>query len=360
VKKTVLIAQERSGFLKLAPLYTVLKKNGLLDPVPVLAVRSGEIAEYEALASVFGMTGALRIVPVDGGTPVGETASLMLAFEQILVGLDAEFVVPGGHDNAAIAAALAASRMGIPVVSIDAGLRSYNRAEQEEVNRLVIDSIAALHIVSEHSGAYNLINEGLSEEQLIFAGNTSIDSLVTLITESNRSEVLRTFGLGPKRFVTALFGMPFRSETAANYDLLFKVLESIAAMATVILPCAAEAVESLQETFGTIPGLQIIAMPGYVDLLRILKESAFVLTDTEEFQSELTVMSVPCLTLRESTTRPATIEVGTNLLVAWDEQEILERVSVILSRKPAGKTLIPEKWDGASAARIAAVLEKAV
>lgn len=360
MKKTVLIAQSRSGFLKLAPLYTVLKKNGLLEPVPVLAVRSGEIAEYEALASAFGMTGALRIVPIDGGTPVGETATLLLAFEHILEGLDAQFVVPGGNDNAAIAAALAASRMGIPVVSIDAGLRSYNRAEPEEINRLVIDSIAALHIVSEHSGAYNLINEGLSEEQLIFAGNTSIDSLVTLIAEAGKSEVLKTLSLGSKKFVTALFGMPFRDETAANYDLLSKVLESIAATAPVLLPCAAEAVESLQETFGTIPGLRIIAMPGYVDLLRILKDSAFVLTDTDEFQSELTVLNVPCLSLRETTDRPATIEVGTNVLVAWDEEEILERASVILSGKPLGKTLIPEKWDGASAKRIAAVLEKAV
>ncbi|NTU59301.1 MAG: UDP-N-acetyl glucosamine 2-epimerase [Chlorobiaceae bacterium] len=359
VKKIVLIAQERSSFLHVAPLVNVLKNNALLEPVLVRALRPGDSAEHDALTAAFGFADEIRTVPIEAGTPVGETAALMFAFERIFTEIAPDFVVPGGPDSAALAASLVASRMGIPVVSLDAGLRSYDRTEPDEVTRLVIDAIATLHFVSEHSGIYNLINEGFADDTLLFAGNTTIDSLVTLIGQTNNSGVLDSFEFEPKKFVTVLLGMPLRAETAQNSDTLCKILESIAATTTVLLPCGTKPAESLHEVFGSIPGIKVVGMPGYIDMLRVLKDSAFVLTDTSEFEAELTVMNVPCLTMRETTARPSTIEVGTNVLVECDEQEILERASVILSGKPTGKTLIPEKWDGASAARIAEVLERA-
>ena len=359
LKKIVLIAQGRFGFLKVASLFAPLESSGLLEPVPVLVVREGDAGETESLASVFGIEGRLRRVPLDPGSPASETAGLMLSFERLFVEIAPDFIVPGGYDDAAVAATITATRMGIPVVSLDAGLRSHDRSEQEELNRLIIDSVAALHFVSEHSGVYNLINEGFSDERILFAGNTSIDSLVTLIGEANRSGVLSDLEVKPKKFATVLLSMPLRPETAANRDLLCKVLESLAATTTVLLPVDAVTDTGLQEVFGSVPGLRFVSRPGPVDLLRVLKESAFVLTDTDEFESELTVMNVPCLTMRQSTARPSTIEIGTNVLVEFDGQEILERASAILSGKKKGKALIPEKWDGASAKRIADVLEKA-
>ncbi|NTW52866.1 MAG: UDP-N-acetyl glucosamine 2-epimerase [Chlorobiaceae bacterium] len=360
MKKIVLIAQERAAFLHVAPLFNVLKNNRLLEPVLVRALRPGDSADNDALAAAFGLSDELRTIPVEALTSIGETASLMLAFERIFVEISPDFVVPGGNDSASLAAALVASRMGIPVVSLEAGLRSYDRTEPEEVTRLVLDSVATLLFVSEHSGVYNLINEGVADERILFVGNTAIDSLVKLIGDANNSGVLDSLEVIPKKYVTVLLGMPLRSETDQNRELLCNVLESIAATTTVLLPCATEPAESLRDAFGTIDGLKVIGMPGYVEMLRVLKESAFVLTDTNEFEAELTVMNVPCLTMRQSTSRPSTIEVGTNELVEWDEQEILERASVILSGKPTGKTLIPEKWDGASAKRVAEILERAV
>ena len=360
MKKIVLVAQGRFGFLKIASLFSVLDGNGRLEPVPALVLRKGESAPEASVLAAFGLEGRLRSLHVEAGSPVGETAGTMLAVERLFSDVTPEFVVPGGYDNAAVAAAVAASRMGIPVVSLEAGLRSYDRSEPEEVNRLIIDSVAALHFVSEHSGAYNLINEGYSEDRIIFAGNPAVDSLVTLIGEANRSGILAALELEPKKFVTVLLGMPLSPETAGNRDQLCVVLESIAATATVLLPCSALPGGDLHEAFGSIPGIRLIPMPDSPDLLRLLKESAFVLTDTEEFESELTVMNVPCLSMRQSTCRPSTVEVGTNVLVGFDGQEILERSSVILSGKPTGKSLIPEKWDGASARRVAEVLEKAV
>jgi UDP-N-acetylglucosamine 2-epimerase len=359
VKKIVLIAQERAALLHVAPLVNVLKKNSRLEPVLFRALRADESAEHDALATALGIAGELRTVPIEAVTPVGETAELMLAFERIFADLDPDFVVPGGHDSASLAAAFVAAKMAIPVVSIDAGLRSYDRTEPEEVTRLVIDAVATLLFVSEHSGVYNLINEGVADDRILFAGNTTIDSLVKLMGKANSSTVLDSLEVKPKKFATVLLDMPLRPETAQNRDLLCKVLESIAATTTVIMPCGSEPAESLHESFGSIPGLRVVGMPGYVDMLRVLKESAFVLTDTDEFVAELTVMNVPCLTLRATAARPSTIEVGTNVLLDFDEQDILERASVILSGKPTGKTLIPEKWDGASAGRIAEVLERA-
>jgi len=194
------------------------------------------------------------------------------------------------------------------------------------------------------------MNEGFADERILFVGNTAIDSLVTLMAKANESGVLKTLSLAPKKFVTVLL----RPESSVNCDLICKVLESLASTATVLLP----GIEHSGELPSGVPGLRLIDMPGYIDLLRLLKESAFVLTDSAEFEAELTVMNVPCLTLRQSTARPSTVEIGTNVLVGWDEQEILERASVILSGKPTEKTLIPEKWDGAASKRVAEVLER--
>jgi UDP-N-acetylglucosamine 2-epimerase len=351
VKKIVLIAQDRAAFLHVAPFVSVFRKKGVFEPVLVRALTPGSRAEHDVLASAFGLSDELRTIELEPCTPVAETASLMLALERVLSELEPVFVVPGGHDSASLAGALAAAKMGIPVVSLDAGLRSYDRADPEELSRLVIDSVAALHFVSEHSGIYNLMNEGFADERILFVGNTAIDSLVTLMAKANESAVLETLSLAPKKFVTVLL----KPEPSENRDLFSKVLESLAATSTVLLPGSPSPADAL----GGVSGLRMIDMPGYIDLLRLLKESAFVLTDSAEFEAELTVMNVPCLTLRQSTARPSTVELGTNVLIASDEQEILDRASVILSGKPSEKTLIPEKWDGAAAKRIAEVLERA-
>jgi UDP-N-acetylglucosamine 2-epimerase (non-hydrolysing) len=355
VKKIVLIAQDRAAFLHVAPFVSVFRKKGVFEPVLVRALTPGSRAEHDVLASAFGLSDELRVIELEPGTPVGQTASLMLAFERLFIELEPDFVVPGGHDNASLAGALAAAKTGIPVVSLDAGLRSYDRAEPEELNRLVIDSVAALHFVSEHSGLYNLMNEGVADERILFVGNTAIDSLVALMGAANESAVLESLALAPKKFVTVLL----KPESSGNRDSLCKALESLAATSTVLLPGSASPEEAQNEALGGVPGLRMIDMPGYIDLLRLLKESAFVLTDSSEFEAELTVMNVPCLTMRQSTARPSTVELGTNVLIAPDEEDILERASVILSGKPSGKSLIPEKWDGAAATRVAEVLERA-
>jgi UDP-N-acetylglucosamine 2-epimerase (non-hydrolysing) len=351
VKKIVLIAQERPAFLHVAPFVTAFRKHGVFQPVLIRALSPGNRADHDALAAAFGLSDELRIIEMEQATPVGQAAALMLSLERMFNELEPDFVVPGGHDSASLAGALVATRMGIPVASLDAGLRSYDRSEPEEINRLVIDSIASLHFVSEHSGLYNLMNEGLADERILFVGNTAIDSLLTLIGEANKSGVLDSLSLAPKKFVTLLL----RPESSGNRDILVKVLESLAATTTVVFPCGMAPEVALCD----VPGLRMIEMPGYIDLLRLLKESALVLTDSDEFEAELTVMNVPCLTMRQATSRPSTVEIGTNLLVGNDEQAILERASFILSRKKTGKTLIPEKWDGVAAARIAEVLERA-
>ncbi|AOS84735.1 UDP-N-acetyl glucosamine 2-epimerase [Chlorobaculum limnaeum] len=350
MKKIVLIAQDRAAFLHVAPLVNVFRKNGVFEPVLVRVLSPGNRAEHDALAAAFGSPDELRIIETEPGSPVGETASYMLAFERIFNELAPDFVIPGGHDSASLAGALAAAKMGIPVASLDAGLRSYDRAEPEEINRLVIDSVAALHFVSEHSGIYNLMNEGFADERIIFVGNTAIDSLVTLMEQANESSVLESLSLTPKKFVTVLI----EPKSSGNRDLFCKVLESLAASSTVLLPGSSASDEAL----GGVEGLRMIDMPGYIDMLRLLRESAFVLTDSAEFEAELTVMNVPCLTLRPTTARPSTVEIGTNVLVAPDEEEILKRASLILSGKQSEKTLIPEKWDGAAAKRVAEVLER--
>ncbi len=360
MKTIVLIAQGRFGLLKIASLITALEAGGRVSPLPVLAVRAGqEREEADAVAEALGLQERLRRIPVEPGSDVAETAALMLALEELFTATRPDLVVPGGFGNAAVAAALTATRMGIPLVSIDAGLRSYDRTDPEEANRLLIDALASLHFVSEHSGVYNLMNEGFGDDHIRFAGNTSIDSLVEMIGGANRSGVLADLGVEPKQFALLLLSTPFTGEASGLLSLLGALSGALGTATTLLLPVAPGAEATMQEAFREVPQLRIVAVPSPVDLLRLLKEASFVLTDTDQYESELTVMNVPCLTMRQTTARPSTVEVGTNVLVGFDEAEILEHATGILSGKPAGKTLIPEKWDGAAAKRIAEVLEQA-
>jgi UDP-N-acetylglucosamine 2-epimerase len=300
----------------------------------------------------------MLLIETDPVRPVVEIASLMLRFERVFHEHEPAFVIPGGHDNASLAAALVAARMGIPVVSLDAGLRSYDRTEAAEINRLLIDSIAAMYFVSEHSGIYNLMNEGIADDRILFVGNTAIDSLVALIGRNKSTALHERLGIEPEKYITVLLSAPPRAETAGHREMLVRVLETLAATTMVIIPGGMASDEAFDDEFGD-SGLRVIARPGYIDLVHLLKESAFVLTDTDEFEAELTVMNVPCLSMHQGTSRPSTVEIGTNVLTGYDEEEILERASVILSGKPTDKSLIPEKWDGAAALRVVAVLERA-
>ena len=370
MKKILLVAGSRPGTLLLAPLYDTLKKNRGYQPVAVLAVTEGGDPIGSDLAACFGLGDASSSIVISllPGSPVEQLAAVMTGMENIFVTEKPELVMVCGSDNVALGAALTAAKLGLTVAAVDAGLRSYERSDSEEINRIAIDTMAEYHFVSEHSGEYNLINEGIADEKVFFAGNLAIDSLVKVMEHTNQLPVSRAHGFRPKTYALVLLNPEGHFSRIEPLEMMLRLLKEIASKCTVVIP-EFNRVETLLKqhgldvAFSEIENVKIILEPlAHGGMLLLLRDSLMLLTDIEELQSEATVMNVPCLTMMESASRPVTIEIGTNVLVGLDEEDIISRVHDILHpgkhKHESNRTKIPEKWDGAAAARIVAVLDR--
>ncbi len=367
MKKLLLVAGGRPGTLLLAPLYKALKKKAAYQPVVVLAAPEGTEPISRDLAASFGIDEASHAVTLPKGTPVEQLAAAMPAMEKIMLSEKPDLVLVCGSDNAAFGAAVTAAKLGLTVAAVDSGLRSYERSDADEVNRVVIDSMADLHFVSEHSGEYNLINEGIADDKVFFAGNLIIDSLVGLMEQANNPDAAVVPSVKPKKYALVLLNPAGRFSAKEPLEMMHRLLKEISGKITVVMPVFAGLDSMLQQhgmgnAFSEIEGVKMIDPPAHAALLKLLRDSILLLTDIEEMQSEATVMNVPCLTIMETSARPATIEIGTNALVSLDEEDIKSRIHDILHpgthQHITSRSKIPEKWDGAAAGRIIAVLDR--
>ncbi|MEI7933585.1 MAG: UDP-N-acetylglucosamine 2-epimerase [Chlorobiaceae bacterium] len=357
MKKLLLTAGGKPATLLLAPLYDALKKNGNYKPIVMLAAPEGVEPVSEDLAARFGLGEVSHTITLPKGTPAEQLASVMTGAEKIMMSEQPDLVLVCGCDNAALGAAIIAAKLGLSVAAVDAGLRSYERSDADEVNRVVIDAMADFHFVSEHSGEYNLINEGIADEKVFFAGNLIVDSLVGLMEQANDRVVSVVPDIKPKKYALLLLNPAGRFSGKEELEMMRRLLAEISSGITVVMPQ-----HGMSDAFREIEGVKIIEIPAHTSLLKLLRDSMLLLTDIEEMQSEATVMNVPCLTIMESSFRPATIEIGTNVLVGLDEDDIKSRIHDILHpgshQHITSRSKIPEKWDGAAAGRIVAVLDR--
>jgi len=342
VKHILLAAGGPQGMLQLAPLYAELARSGAFR----LTLLSSARPDAET-AACFGLGEACRVV---GG---GSLSSALPAMTEAMAEAAPDLVLVFGADAPALAAALAASELGVPVVSGDAGLRSYDAGEAEERRRMLIDTVAGLHLVSEHSGEYNLINEGMDEESMLFAGSLRIDALRAFMEQGGAASPAAAHGLKAKGYALVI-----PDEEGASREAMHSVLSSLGGESEllVLLPSGS----SLRSLFEGVAGVRLADLPAYGELLTLLRDASVLLQGGDELEAEATVMSVPCLTMRERTVRPSTLEIGTNVLVGLDAEEASRRMLEFLQSKPgdAHRSKIPEKWDGAAASRISAWLEE--
>ena len=367
MKKLLLTAGGKPATLLLAPLYDALKKNKKYNSVVMLAAPEGVEPIGADLAACFGLREPGHTIMLPKGTPVEQLAAVMTGMEKIILSEKPDLVLVCGCDNMALGAAITAAKHGLLVAAVDAGLRSYERTDAEEVNRVVIDAMANVHFVSEHSGEYNLINEGVADEKVFFAGNLIVDSLVGLMERANELDVSVVPDVKPKKYALVLLNPAGRFAEKEPLEMIHRLLTGMSREITVLMPLAAELDALMQQhgmgdSFRALEGVTIIETPVHTSLLKLLRDSMLLLTDLEEMQTEATVMNVPCLTLMESSSRPATIEIGTNLLVGLDEEDIKSGIHDILHpgahQHITKRSKIPEKWDGAAASRIVAALDR--
>ena len=361
--KIACICGARPNFMKIAPLVPAFAKTGRIE---TLIVHTGQ--HYDARMSELFFE-QLEIPEPDLNLEVGsgshavQTAEIMRRFEPVILEHRPDWVVVVGDVNSTIACAMVASKLHVKVAHVEAGLRSFDRTMPEEVNRLLTDAISDLLFVSEPAGLDNLRREGVPEEKIHFVGNVMIDTLMKNRAKAEKSHVLEEFGLQPRRYVAVTLHRPSNVDDAETLGSILDAFEAIAPETPIVFPMHPRTAKNiaqmgLDERVRSIAGLHTPAPLGYLDFLKLMTESAVVMTDSGGIQEETTILQVPCITLRENTERPVTITHGTNRLVQPDTAAILAAFAECRDGPPPSAQA-PELWDGRAADRIAAVLAAA-
>ena len=300
---------------------------------------------------------------ISGGSHTQQTAKIMLAFEPIVAAEKPDLVLVLGDVNSTIACALVAVKMGIPVAHVEAGLRSGDRRMPEEINRILTDSISEYLFVTEPSGLENLKKEGIPAEKVFFTGNCMVDTLLYYQEKSAQTNVLKQHGVSPKNYVLLTMHRPSNVDTSEGLETIFHLIELLTEHLPVVFPVHPRTRLNFEryglvERFKNVKNLRLMVEQGYLEFQHLMANATVVITDSGGVQEETTFLQVPCLTFRESTERPITVEIGSNeLLPELDPLLAFAKVQQIFQGAwKAGK--VPDLWDGKAAERIAAVINQ--
>jgi UDP-N-acetylglucosamine 2-epimerase (non-hydrolysing) len=351
----------RPNFIKMAPLLEELRSRPSITPI---LIHTGQHFSPEMSDSFFrelSMPQPDLNLGVGGGTATEQTAEIMRRIERVFLDQAPTAILVVGDVNSTMAAALVAAKLCIPIAHVEAGLRSFDRTMPEEINRLVTDALSDFLFVTEPSGRRNLLAEGVPEEKIFFTGNVMIDTLLRFQDKAAESNVIERLGLRPRNYAVVTLHRPSNVDDAAQLRSLFEVLKTVAAGLPVVFPVHPRT-RARMESEGLAAGSVLCVPPlGYLDFLRLMSEARLVLTDSGGIQEETTILQVPCLTLRENTERPVTMEQGSNHLVGTEPAAILAAVRTVLSESNSIRSVrVPDLWDGKASRRIVDILEAAL
>lgn len=361
MKRVIIVAGARPNFMKIAPLMHEFKKHN--SQFETILVHTGQHYDFE-MSEVFFQN--LNIPEPDiylnigSGSHAVQTARIMMAFEKVILKEKPDVIIVVGDVNSTAACSIVASKLDVKIVHVEAGLRSFDRSMPEEINRLITDSLSDMLFVSESSGIRNLKKEGIDSNKACFVGNIMIDTLLSNMRAINKSDILRKLSLKKKKYCVMTMHRPSNVDSKDTLLEIYDILRSISQKIKIIYPIHPRTKKMIKtnkflDKFERLNNFLMINPLGYIDFVKLVKESSFVLTDSGGIQEETTVLKVPCLTMRENTERPVTITKGTNHLVGRDKKKIMRQVGNIMRGKTK-KTSIPKFWDGKTAERIIKLL----
>jgi UDP-N-acetylglucosamine 2-epimerase (non-hydrolysing) len=290
---------------------------------------------------------------VGSGSHAQQTAKVMIEIEPVLLREKPDVVVIAGDVNSTLAVALVASKLGLRIAHVEAGLRSRDWSMPEEINRVLTDRLSDLLFTPSRDGDENLAAEGIARERVHFVGNVMIDSLRAALPRARESRIHEKLEISPGNYALATLHRPANVDEPAALARVLAALGEVAAALPVVFPVHPRTRARMQAF--SAPGLKIVEPLGYLDFLALTAGARLVMTDSGGIQEETTALSVPCLTLRENTERPVTITDGTNQLVGTDPARIVPAAREVLSGG-GRKGRMPELWDGRAAERIARIL----
>ncbi len=362
IRKLALIVGTRPNFVKVAPLMRELRR--FPDRFETLLIHTGQHYDYNLSQLFFEELGMARPdihLGVGSDSQTEQTSKIIIKLEKVFIEQKPDLVVVFGDVNSTRAASLAAVKLQIKIAHIEAGLRSFDSAMPEEINRIVTDQLSDYLFVSEPSGLKNLEREGVDMRQVFFTGNIMIDSLVSSLAAAKKSSILTDLKLKPNKYAVMTLHRPSNVDNPAILMSIINAAISIGDTVPVVFPCHPRTLKGLAKhnlaITPTSGPLRLIEPLGYFDFLRLQSECNFVLTDSGGVQEETTYLQIPCVTIRNNTERPVTVDVGSNILVGPSPDKMLEVVRDILDGKHK-QGCIPELWDGHTAERIVAILAK--
>jgi len=356
-----LVAGARPNFMKIAPMWHVFqhRQKGFETQI----VHTGQHYDYEMSEIFFKNLGLPKpdfFLEVGSGTHGYQTAQVLMQFELLLTEHRPDMVVVVGDVNSTIAAALAAAKLRIPVAHVEAGLRSFDMAMPEEINRILTDRISDLLLVSEPSGMANLTAEGSDKQRMHLVGNTMLDSLKHNLRKIRANETTKKMALDGEKFGLVTLHRPSNVDAESALRRAIAVLREAGSHGKLVFPAHPRTRKNV-ETFGlksefeSIENLKVIEPIGYFDFMNLMIHSSYVLTDSGGIQEETTWLGIPCITLRKNTERPLTVEQGTNRVTGLDLSAVRAALDWVGSFDASAYSP-PKLWDGNAAERAVKVI----
>lgn len=356
-RKILLVAGARPNFMKVAPLLQELQKHP--EMFEGLLIHTGQ--HYDAdMSQIFFQDLELpqpdRFLGVGSGSHAEQTARVMMAFEQVCIEERPDLVVVVGDVNSTMACAITAKKLCIAVAHVEAGLRSRDWMMPEEINRVVTDSISDLLFTPSRDADENLLREGIAEKRIHFVGNIMIDCLLAQLPKTEGRDTLQRFGVETNKYAILTLHRPSNVDDPEVFRGIVDVMIELSQELPIVWPVHPRSRKMLKRLSLSNCRLRLVDPIGYLDMLTLSRDARVILTDSGGLQEEATVLGVPCITLRQNTERPVTVEAGANRVVGNHPDGIRTAVHAVLNDKRRN-IRIPELWDGKAAARITDVLE---
>ena len=371
--KILSVVGARPNFMKVAPIIRAIRAYNLqtdqslqgtsTEPIHHVLVHTGQHYDIK-MSEVFFRE--LELPSPDINLEVGssshavQTANIMTRFEEVCLEEKPDWVLVVGDVNSTMACTLVATKLGIKVGHVEAGLRSYDRGMPEEINRLVTDVLADLLFTPSEDADQNLLREGILPKKIVRVGNVMIDSLSANLNKVQERIILPKYGLREKQYAFVTLHRPNNVDDQSMLSAIVDCLDKLSNKLDVIFPVHPRTKKKLElfhiwERAKAIPRLALTEPLSYLDTIGLVKSARFVLTDSGGLQEETTFLKVPCLTLRPNTERPITISKGTNKLTTL--QTLDQDIAHVLNGY-SSTGVVPDMWDGLSGERIISALVK--
>jgi UDP-N-acetylglucosamine 2-epimerase (non-hydrolysing) len=356
LNKVTLVVGARPNFMKAAPLMEAIQQNGRMQPRLIHTGQHFDANMSDVFFTQLQMPSPDVYLDIHGGTAVSQIGKILLALEAELTTHRPDMLVVFGDVNSTLAAAITANKLGIPLAHVEAGLRSFDPRMPEEHNRVLTDQLSDLLFTPSPDADENLKREGIDNSRIHFVGNIMVDSLERFLPAALELRQWEREGLSPDEYGLVTLHRPANVDEEGVLQGLVDALIEIQRDKQLLFPVHPRTREKMASSGSLVKlhqaGIKTVDPLGYLEFLSLMTKAKFVLTDSGGIQEESTMLGIPCLTARENTERPVTIEKGTNRLVGIDATSIVAGFKQMKSEPKMGSR--PDLWDGKTAERIEA------